>query len=290
MNRIENFITTFSDALKELRIDKNDILYVASDIKVLLHRLALDYGIRSKQERDIVLNQIVDCFQRVLGKNGTLLFPVFSWSFCRGTGFDYKKTKGEVGSFSNWVMSNRTDFIRTQHPIYSFMVWGADAEYLANRDYQDGWGECSPFSYFRSNHAKQLLFNIEAYQGFTFCHYVEQCIQVPYRHPKYFFGEYTDAEGKKEIRSYSMYVRDRDVLEEVGVHNRFLIEHKVANQTVWQENVLTVVDLEKSFTLMQDDMWNNNGKNTLRFRDYDFNWEKKQTVPYEIGNIPVRET
>jgi aminoglycoside 3-N-acetyltransferase len=286
MNGIKQFVHTFDEALNKLAICKDDILYISSDIKVLLYKLASDYGITSKKDRNIVLNQIVDCLQQIVGIQGTLLFPVFSWSFCCGKGFNYKTTKGEVGSFSNWVMANRPDFLRTQHPMYSFMVWGADTKMLVSMQNQEAWSECSPFNYFRIKCAKQLLFNIEAYQGLTFGHFVEQCVHVPYRHPKYFFGKYTDADGNTEIRSYSMYVRDIDVDVGCSIYNKFLIKKGTAIQTEWQDNVLTVVDLAKCFPIIRDDILYNNGENTLRFQNYSFNWKQKQTVPYETGEVP----
>ena len=281
----ESYTKELIDTLCEAGIRKGDILYISSDIKTLLFKLSEEYGVKTKTQRSEAFGFIVDAFQNVVGEEGTLLFPVFSWDWCRGKGFDVLRTKGEVGTLSNWVMTNRKDFKRTRHPMYSFMVWGKDADYLVGMDNQDAWSHSSPFYYFHIHGAKQLLFNIEAYQGLTFGHYMEQEVGVPYRHPKYFFGAYTDEQGITETRMYSMYVRDMDFDSGCGIHNEWLIQNGVANYVEWEDNRLTVVDLQKCYPLIHHDMVKENGKNTLTFAEGGLDWNKGQTLPYEIKGI-----
>lgn len=276
---------SFAAALHSIGINSGEVLYVSSDIKALLYNLIVERGIKTTKERNEALSGLIDTFQNVVGSEGTLLFPVFSWDWCRGNGFNAKTTKGEVGTLSNWVLDHRPDFKRTRHPMYSFMVWGKDADYLAAMDNQDAWSHGSPFYYLQTRGAKQLLFNIEAYQGFTFGHYMEQEVHVPYRHPKYFFGEYTDENGMTETRMYSMYVRDIDVECELGVHNDWLVKNGAAEQTEWEGNMLTTVDLQKSYSLIRKDMVESNGMNTLTFTSGGLDWDKAQTISYEVKGI-----
>ena len=271
--------------LKEIGIEDGDVLYVASDIKTLLFYGNEKGCFNDKITQDKFINSFIDSIISAIGSKGTVLFPAFSWEFCRGNGFNIHYTKSEVGSLSNWIIKNRNDFIRTRHPLYSFMVYGRFAKEFVEMDYQDAWGEASLFRYFHENNSKQLLFNIESYQGLTFAHYVEQCINIPYRHPKYFFGKYVDEKGKEEIRCYSMYVRDINVDSLCGIHNEFLIDNGVAKQTNWNKNVLTVVELGKSFEIIKNDMICNNGKNTLIFNNYVLDWTSKRTIKYEIGGL-----
>lgn len=283
--KFENENGSFKRALADLGIVTGDILYISSDIKTLLFNITTKYGFCKKTDTNKALHELIDTFKDIVGNEGTLLFPVFSWAWCRGKGFNIKTTKGEVGTLQNWVLENREDFKRTRHPIYSFMVWGNDMEYLLSMDNQDAWSHTSPFYYLQTHGAKQLLFNIESYQGLTFGHYIEQDVGVPYRHPKYFFGNYTDENGITEKRMYSMYVRDIDVEAECGIHNDWLIENSVAKRVLWEGNTLTIVDLQKSYLIIKNDMLNNNGKNTLKFATGNLDWNAKQRVPYEIKGI-----
>lgn len=281
----EDFWNDLKNVLERLEVKKGDILYISSDIKTLLFTMSMDYGIRDKKSRNEMLNSLVDVFQETVGEEGTVLFPVFSWDWCRGNGFDLLHTKGEVGTLSNWVLENRKDFVRTKHPIYSFMVWGKDTGRLTGMDNQDAWSHSSPFYYLQTHHAKQLLFNIEAYQGLTFVHYLEQEAGVPYRHPKYFFGEYVDADGTKETRMYSMYVRDMDFETGCGVHSQFLIDNGAACQENWLDNILTVVNLAEGCDIILKDIKENNGRNTLTFKEGGLDWTKERKVPYEVKGV-----
>ena len=128
--------------------------------------MATEYGITDKQQRDEAFHTFVDTFTEVIGKEGTLLFPSFSWDWCKGKGFDVRYTKGNVGTLSNWVLQNRPDFVRTRHPIYSFLIRGKDAELLCAMDNQDAWSHSSPFYYFKTHPMK---FYAEAPKSFHIC-------------------------------------------------------------------------------------------------------------------------
>ena len=284
---LDKLMEELRQALSGIGTGEADILYIASDIKTFLFYLASEHNVKSRPEREKALHALVDTFQEAVTERGTILFPMFSWDWCRGNGFDCRRTKGEVGTLSNWVFANRKDFVRTKHPIYSFMVWGRDAEYLRTMDNQDAWSRSSPFYYLHKYGAKELLFNIEAYQGLTFGHYVEQEVGVPYRHPKFFFGEYTDEDGRTETRMYSMHVRDMDVEVSCGICNQWLIENRVAKQTNWKGNVLTLVELQQSYPLIRKDMTENAGKNTLNFHRGALNWTESRAVPYEVKGITI---
>lgn len=283
---VEEFLDGIKKSIAGLGIKNGDILYVASDLKGFLYKAKEDCGVKGIGPRNELINGLVDILKESVGEEGTILFPVFTWSYCRGKGFDYYKTPSEIGTLNNWVLANRPDFERTQHPMYSFMVYGKHAKELLEMTNQDAWGPASPFAYLLEHNAKQLLFDIEAYQGLTFVHYVEQVIDVPYRHPKYFFGEYTDARGITEVRMYSMYSRDMELTTDVGATNKYLIEKGCANQIIWNELTFTNVDWQAAYPVIYDDILNNNGKDTLYFENYTFDLSKPKTLEYEIGKIP----
>lgn len=271
------------DKLREIGITSGDTIYVASDIRYFIYTITSKYGV---DEVEKALDVLTNTLQETVGSEGTILFPVFSWDFCRGKGFDYYKTQGEVGTYSNWILNNRKDFRRTQHPMYSFMVWGKKTDLFCNMSNQDAWGVASPFYYLMKNGGKQLDFNVESYKGLTFIHCIEQWVKVPYRHYKYFYGKYTDANGNTEIRTYSMYVRDVDVYEHSKTTHQYLIENGAAVETIWNDNKLTVVDIAKCYDVVKEDIISNNGANNLSFKDYEFHYDAKKTVPYEVSSIP----
>lgn len=269
---ITQWIYNFEKKIRALGVTKGDSLYFSSDISALLFTFATKYQVKTQTQIDAAFDRLVDTLLSVIGEEGTLLFPVFTWSFSNGRGFDYYKTKGEVGTLSNWVMKNRRDFKRTRHPLYSFMVKGKDAQYLASLDNQDGWGPASPFQYLKERGAKQILFGIEAYEGLTFVHYVEQCVHIPYRHLKYWLGDYTDERGLKEKRVYSLYVRQMGVVSHNNVHNQFLIEKGVAEGAQLEDDTVVLVRLGDCYRILEQDMLHNGAKNTLKLENYELDW------------------
>lgn len=279
----KQYFDDLEKSLNRIGVNKGDTIYVASDVRFLIYSIMEVLG---SDEIDNALDELTNTLQETVGTEGTILFPVFSWDFCRGKGFDYYKTQGEVGTYSNWILNNRKDFRRTQHPMYSFMVWGHKANLFCNMSNQDAWGVASPFYYLMKNRGKQLEFNVESYKGLTFIHCIEQWVDVPYRHPKYFFGKYRDENGDEEVRAYSMFVRDLDVYEHTKTTHQYLVDNGAAIETVWKENKLTLVDISKCYDVVKEDIVENDGKNNLQFKDYTFHYNTEKTLPYEVGSIP----
>lgn len=277
--------TALLSELRSLGIQNGDVLYVASDITRLMYHVSSNYDIESGKEYDEYLNGLVNTLQEVVGDTGTLLFPVFTWDFCRGKGFSVKTSKGEVGALNNWILKNRTDFQRTQHPMYSFMVWGKDASVLTEMQNTDAWGEDSPFAYLRSNKAKTLMIDTVPGKCFTFMHYVERYLGVPWRYMKDFVGEYTDVNGNISKRKYSMFVRDLDI-DSTQVTDTEVFDGKdILHRKHWSDIDLWFMDCEEAFPVYMDDIRNNNAAMCYRFERYLPDWKKGQTHPDVLINV-----
>ena len=274
---------TMNANLKALGICEGDVLYVASDITLLL-REAFKCGIKSPAQREEYLNEFIDTLQHLVGEKGTLLFPVFSWDFCRGKVFDIKNSLGEVGSLNNWILQKRQDFVRTRHPLYSFLVWGHDAHMLLSMDNVDAWGNDSPFAYLHHNAGKLLLFNVSLQRGFTFMHYVEESVKVPYRYMKSFKGQYVDDKGVKSERVYTMYVRDLGIQSEEYLPEEFLLCDNVMQERNINGQIIRLVDLPLAYSMVADDLKKNNGHYCYKFTDYFIDWSKGATHDDDFSN------
>lgn len=262
-----DFKNDFADltvALNEFGIGKGDILYVASDITRLMYRANHLYG----DVYDEYMAGLTDTLQKTIGSNGTLLFPVFTWDFCRGKGHSVKKTKGEVGALNNWILKKQMDFRRTQHPMYSFMVWGKDADLLLNMDNRDGWGEDSPFAYLRKNNAKTLMIDVVPGKCFTFMHYVERYLSVPWRYVKEFVGDYTDANGNTSKRKYYMFVRDLDIQSHQVTDPKAFEGKNILHKAAWADIDLWFMNCGEAFPIYVDDLKNNGAVMCYRFDNY----------------------
>ncbi len=278
------FFNDLRACLSCLEVEKGDSLYVASDSTRLMVEMKRKYNLGSKQQRDEVLSALVDVLQETVGAEGTLLFPVFSWMFCRGEGFDRRASLGEVGALNNWILKNRTDFLRTRHPLYSFMVWGRNANHLAGMDNVDAWGGDSPFAWLYCNGGKMLLLDVGLQRAFTFMHFVEESVRVPYRYFKNFRGEYKDLDGTKSIRSYTMYVRDLAISSQEYLPDSFLEAAGAMRGQSCGNFVLKVIDLEKAYDAVSEDLRQHNGIHCYRFENYAIDWDRGATHEDDLGN------
>ncbi len=272
----------FHEKLDEIGVCKGDILYVGSDVTAIVVNAMRELEFKTKQDQTDFLNALVDELKAHVTEEGTLLFPVYTWTICKGGDFDYRTTQGEVGSFNNFILNNRKDFVRTKHAIYSFMVWGRDAKMLYDMDNQEAWGKASPFYYMHQNGAKELDLSVTALRSMTFKHYVEMSLKVPYRYPKYFICNYTDANGVTEERTYSMWVRSMDVKLTSTQDNPFFEEKNVGKSVDFRGWKINVIDLKGAYEVLKDDLLNNGGKNVYSFEDYELNWDNRKEV-YEVG-------
>ena len=281
MNQNE-FLDEILTAIRSLGITEGDRVYIASDVTGFLFRGARLCGARTATEQDYLLQGLLDRLKVLAGKKGTLLIPMYSWTFCKGIAFDVRTTPSEVGSLGNYALSHDPAFRRTWHPIYSFLVAGADRELLLKMKNEDSWGKDSPFGYLHQNKGKMLLFDVKPSQCNTFEHYVEQCIGVPYRYHKEFIGDYRDENGTESRRACRMFVRDLSVISAASETNDiFYLENQVMKETECRGIGLGILDLSASFPLIAKDLLTNNGRNIYRFENYEIDWTIAQTHPDE---------
>lgn len=274
----ENFLTE----LRALGVERGDILYVSSDLTRFLANAMRLLKLRGKAQINSFLDSLTDSIQALVGTEGTLLFPIFSWAFCKGETFDPKTTEGDTGAWPNWILHNRTDFLRTQHPMYSFLVWGKDAETLAALENLDAWGTDSPFGYCHKHRAKLLLLDVTAGAGNTFHHYLEEMARVPYRYYKDFASDYLDETGKAERRVYRMYVRDLAIESKELSAEEFYDANKLQKKAEFSGATMRLIDLGRTYRPIVDDFLNHNGEHFYVFSDYTIDWSAGQTHEDDI--------
>ena len=191
------------DFWKEIEIQAGDIVFVSSDITKI--------GIDAKRHGEhIESHKWIDALIRSVGKTGTVIFPTYNWDFCKGIPFDYYKTPGVTGALGKYALM-RTDFRRTRHPIYSFAVYGKYRDFLCEMNNKAGFGQDSPFGFFREKNVKNYFIDVSLKNSFSYAHYVERCSgKVDYRIEKVFCAEYIDENKEVSQREYSSFMRNWD--------------------------------------------------------------------------------
>ncbi len=149
-----------------------------------------------------------------LGPQGTLLVPVFSYSFTRQECFDCASTPSQVGLMTE-LFRTLPGVARTRDPIFSVAVWGAGSDALAAAPCHDCFGPDSPFAWLAGHDGWIAGFACHP-DRITFTHYVEQCFGVGYRFMKRFEGEVIE-EGAARPWHCDYFVRRLDLASEIDL-------------------------------------------------------------------------
>ena len=122
----------------------------------------------------------------VIGYDGTLAVPAFSYSFCNNEVYDKTKTIGIRGMFSEFIR-NDTKALRSDDANFSIVAIGKNADYFTKNAPSYSFGPDSFWERFLKHDGKICNFNFDS--GSTFIHYVEKLLKVNYRYDKGFRGK-----------------------------------------------------------------------------------------------------
>lgn len=252
------------DIPKEIGVKRGDKIYLSSSFM----QIALMY---KKNGQKFDGNKLIDAFVDLLGDTGTLLIPTFSYEFCRKGIYDIHNTRGVTGALGN-IALQRDDFMRTNHPIHSFAVWGDDQKFLCELQNLNSFGDDSPFSYMLEQKVKQIIIGTDYTHAFTFSHYGEVKAKVPYRFIKRFTGKYIDRDGSESVRTYEYPARDLsfssvDCSNKIG---KILEKNGIAKKYFFDGFEIYSIDLAGSFPYVYNDAYYNMCENL-----YDFSIERK---------------
>ncbi len=173
-------------ALVSVGVQKGDILICHLGMSKLGLPKELYEG---KTKFDVIYSAI----REIIGNEGTLFVPTYTYSFCKGEIFDPLETPSQVGYFGE-ALRKLKGAKRSVDPIFSVAGIGPHAEKLLENLPHNCFGAGSFLDRLGQVRAKQC--NIGVSLHFTSgMHYLEQLAKVPYRYPKLFSG-YVKENGK----------------------------------------------------------------------------------------------
>jgi len=176
-----------------------DVLYIHTDMRFGLPAL----------KRGQLLAELIAILESLKVK--TLIFPTFTFSFCNGESFDVQNSRTPMGAINEYVRK-RGGGVRSTDPLLSVYVLGDTLNLLDGlSEYSIGSGS----NYDRLHHCgkevKFLFFGADMRECFTYTHYMEAIIGVPYRYNREFSGTVIDGENtyEKKVWLYSCYANVR---------------------------------------------------------------------------------
>ncbi|MDO7253935.1 AAC(3) family N-acetyltransferase [Helicobacter cappadocius] len=171
-------------------ITKNDILNSllkigAQECDYLFVHSELNFGTPNTElSKKELLGHIVDIFDSMRVKN--IIMPTFSFSFCAKEDFDLKNTKSPMGILSEYFRKLQ-NAKRTIDPLMSCAIIGEDKDLLDISKHSCGIGSLFDKLHHKKD-VKFLFFGNRVCDCFTYSHYIERMLEVPYRYDKVFEG------------------------------------------------------------------------------------------------------
>lgn len=189
-----------TEAIKAVGVKTGDLVFCHSNVGYL----GMPEGAKNKNEAlQVILDSILD----VIGEQGTLAVPTFTYSFSSGEMYDPLNSPSNCGMFSEYVRCLPSS-IRSNDPSVSVACIGRLALDMTKDLPENSYDSNGFFGRFYDNGGKILNINFDA--GSTFLHFVERELSVPYRFDKEFTGQIVEDGIIKKSKSI-IWVRDLDV-------------------------------------------------------------------------------
>jgi aminoglycoside 3-N-acetyltransferase len=248
---------SYRELISHLGIPPGSMLMVTAD----LTRLAM---LSLRQEGEFRIGMFIESIQHHLGPEGTLIIPAFNFNLQDKGHFDPARSRPITGALAVEALK-RPDFLRTLHPLHSFLVWGRHAGALASLKNRSSFGEDSPFAYMKDHHALMLLINTTISEAFTFVHHVEEMEGVSYRRYKKIAIFIENDEVKPVSVEYLLYAKKAGWTMALDGLERLLEEGGIARKTTVNQVACTVAGLDEAYPVIKDDILHNQAKNLARF-------------------------
>ena len=122
----------------------------------------------------------------IIGSEGTLVVPTFTYSFMNNEIFDREKSSTVCGMFSEMVRKD-PESIRSIDPNFSVSAIGMDSNFFTDNLPNHSFNSNSFWDRLLQKNGKICNFNFDS--GSTFFHFVEKTLNVSYRYNKKFSGK-----------------------------------------------------------------------------------------------------
>jgi len=209
-------VKNIEEKLKKGSLQKGDIVMIHADTKV--------FGkIGDIKDRKQFYNTIIDSIISVIGDEGALIIPAYTYSFCHNQTFDIMNSKPSIRSTLSNIAFERyrsnvkhlatKTIIRSNDPMFSCIGFGDKSTLVINNLGNECFGTNSIFDKLYKNNAKLMCFGFKF--AATYMHYVEKYYhnkkkKLEYRFDKKFSGHVIDKNKKKQPVTYTYYVRDQE--------------------------------------------------------------------------------
>ena len=183
---------------------------VEPGITVFSHANIAFFGkVEGAANMDGLIRVMLDCFAEALGPDGTIVLPVFTYSFGSDKDekvFDLQNSFSTTSGMGNWLITSGCG-VRSADPMLSVVATGGKAEALIKDIDPVSFGMQSIWA--RLHDEDALICNLNLDSGSTYLHWVERNNGVSYRSDIPMAGSIID-KGQAREAKIVYYGRDLD--------------------------------------------------------------------------------
>jgi len=172
--------------LKRIGADNCEILFVHTDLMFGLPNPHM----KKKEYLQSLYETLLDLHVP------TLIFPAFTYSFPNHEVFDVCSSRTSMGALIEYIRK-QPEVFRSLDPLLSMIAVGEQTNLLAGKPVSHCFGPDSGFDRLhQSNGVKFLFLGADFSEYFTYIHYIEKVLDVPYRFDMEFSGMILDYDGQ----------------------------------------------------------------------------------------------
>lgn len=203
--------------MDKLFYDENDKVYTAEDIRNILLRIGAADCETLFIHSDVMFGRPAEGFKRkdylstlyeilLSLKVKSIIVPTFTYSFPNGEKYDVVNSKTSMGAFNEFVRKLDGRY-RTDDPLLSVSVPTSIQE-MFNHVSNHSLGEGSALDILHHMAGVKFLFlGAEMGDCFTYVHYVEKVMDVPYRFDMKFEGDVIYPDGTEKRREQTIHTQ-----------------------------------------------------------------------------------
>ena len=190
------FKKDFNNYFKTIGIKPGDTIYLGLN----LGKTFLPYRKNLFKKKNLLsiknkcCELILNSLKELVGKEGTIIVPTFSFSFIKQKKFDIKNTSSTLGFFENFFLKQKK-IKRSPHPLYSISVWGKNKKIIKPCG-RFSFGINSPFTNFLNYNVKFVNIGCRWVETGTYVHHLEHLNGINHRF-------YKPTTGKVILNGYS---------------------------------------------------------------------------------------
>ena len=249
MNKYDYTVQNILDSLKQVGLKKGDSIFTYSN-------LGFFGKLKNAETSEDYCAAFRDAIFKIIGNEGTLVVPAFSYSFCNSTRFNVSSTPSVCGMFSEYIR-NDAQSKRSNDPNFSISAIGESAEYFTQDCQPHSFGKDSFWERYLKKNGKFCNFNFDS--GSTFFHYIEKLLNVRYRYDKEFKG-FLKLNNRYAEKIFVHFVYDKEKPENGPDFEKFhkkAIELKKAKISNLGKGQIVCISAKNTFDLIKNEIISN---------------------------------